>query len=93
MKTFHVKLAMLCLAFIFVQSCQDEEVFDNQTLQEEQAKEPLTVQEINSIITQSLETTGDFDWSQVSAHTLWSAVKHGNNILTIGYGQEGEFFS
>ena len=93
MKTFPLKLAIFCLAIVFMQSCQEEDVHEDQSFSEQQVKDPLTVQEINSKITESLETTGDFDWSQVDAHTLWSAVTHGNNILTIGYGQEDEYFS
>ncbi|MCG8700798.1 MAG: S8/S53 family peptidase [Bacteroidales bacterium] len=41
---------------------------------------------INNWITNSIKTTGDVNWQDASDELLWSAISHGNNILTIGYG-------
>ncbi|MCG8702326.1 MAG: S8 family serine peptidase, partial [Bacteroidales bacterium] len=43
--------------------------------------------DINNWIRSSLEKTGDVNWNQVSDELLWNAVNHGENILTIGYGE------
>ena len=51
-----------------------------------QQQELLTKSEINKVIKESLEAKGDFKWSEQNVHMIWSALKHGNNILTIGYG-------
>jgi len=75
-------------------SCTKEESYS--TPEENQIvfpEDPLSVIEINNQIANTLEEKGDFDWSKVDAHFLWSAVVKGNNILTIGYGNEGQSFS
>lgn len=63
-------------------SCSNNE----ETLDIKQDQDLLTKKEINSKIKTSLEETGDFTWMSQDAHTIWSAVNHGENILTIGYG-------
>ena len=50
--------------------------------------EPLTALEINGIINDLLVKKGDFNWSDVDNYVLWSALVHGDNILTIGYYDE-----
>lgn len=81
----HIK--MLLLLAITIISCSKEE---SSIVEEESLapQDPLSVQEINQKIDQEIRETGDFDWDQVSDHFLWSAVKHGENVLTIGYGIE-----
>ncbi|WP_452226255.1 S8 family peptidase [Lacinutrix cladophorae] len=95
MKKPLLKLSILLVAFTFFNACQNEDYLKEQqenTVVEEQ-QELLTVSEINALIDESLTATGTFDWKDVDAHTLWSAVVRGNNVLTIGYGQEGESFA
>lgn len=52
----------------------------------------LTIEEINTIINQSFYDKQSFSWSDVPANVLWSAAVHGGEVLTIGYGEEGESF-
>ncbi len=47
--------------------------------------EPLSPKEINAIIDSHLKKKGSFEWKDVDAFVIWSALKHGNNILTVGY--------
>ncbi len=55
-------------------------------------QDPLAREEINELIEQQLSDRGDFDWSGVSDHVLWSALQHGDSIMTIGYGfDESDF--
>jgi len=70
-------------------SCSDNVILETP----EQQKELLTKKEINAIIKTSLESTGDFNWTTQTAHTIWSAVEHGENILTIGYGTSKNNFA
>ena len=92
MKNSYVKV--LLLLAITIVSCSKEDATIEIDSQEVQfPKEPLTVQEINNRISQTIRATGDFDWSKEDAHFLWSAVVHGQNVLTIGYGNEGQSFS
>ena len=78
---------MLLLLAIAIVSCSKEE---SNIIEEESVtpKDPLSVQEINQQIDQEIRNTGDFDWNQTSDHFLWSAIKHGDNILSIGFGSE-----
>lgn len=95
MKRPLLKLSMLLVAFTIFNACQKDEVLEMQeeSVINDDQKPALTIPEINAIINQSLTETGTFDWNDVSPHTLWSAVVQGNNILTIGYGEEGESFA
>jgi len=49
------------------------------------AIEPLSRQQINAIIEKNLKEKGSFSWGQVDAFVLWSALQHGQGILTVGY--------
>ncbi|WP_460217992.1 S8 family peptidase [Psychroserpens sp. MEBiC05023] len=92
MKNMYLKVLLL-LAITLV-SCAKEETFVETESQDIQfPKDPLTIEELNSRISQSLRASGDFDWNKQNAHVLWSAVMHGQNVLTIGYGEEGQSFS
>lgn len=87
---------ILSLAIVLAMfSCSNNEVLETQTEQAviSNQSELLTKKEINSIIENSLKTTGDFKWNKQEAHTIWSALKHGENILTIGYGTSKNNFA
>lgn len=92
MKKLHFK-AFVILMIIMVSCSKEETHFEEEKNQEVYPDTPLTIDQINDKITETLNTTGDFDWSKVDPHFLWSAIIHGDNILTIGYGDEGESFS
>ncbi|MFD0862659.1 S8 family serine peptidase [Sungkyunkwania multivorans] len=89
--------ALLLMAAVVVVSCSreeqnsaQEELLSNELI--ETPKDPLTPQEINREITQTIESSGTFSWSDASDHLLWSAVIHGDNVLTIGFGAKGESY-
>ena len=82
---------MALIALLLVSCSKDSQVEEEQL--QNFPEEPLTIQQINSRITQDLETNGDLDWNTVDTHMLWSAVVNGKNVLTIGYGEEGESFT
>ncbi|MFV0248017.1 MAG: S8 family peptidase [Tenacibaculum sp.] len=75
-------------------SCSTNELIENELIEEviDQPKELLSKSEINKIIQESLEEKGDFKWSEQDVHTIYSALKHSNNILTIGYGSSKSNF-
>ncbi|WP_299387251.1 S8 family serine peptidase [uncultured Lacinutrix sp.] len=93
MKTNTIKLLLVTL--ILVSSCAKDTTsdFQEETQQITDQSKPLTIQEINSEIESQLNKGEAFDWKNESDHFLWSAVMHGGNILTIGYGAENENFS
>jgi len=55
-------------------------------------KDPLSISEINQIIENELQSKGDFNWSETSELMLWSALQHGEGVLTIGYGDSADDF-
>ena len=81
------------LLLFFIASCTHEEnqINDRQFIETSQ-KKALTVEEVNNQITQQLEEKGSFSWNEASDYLLWSAAVHGENVLTIGYGNENESF-
>lgn len=87
---------LLILLLVIISSCSKDET---QTIQEEDLQEinmqskPLSVDEINAYIEDQLNREETFNWEFASDHMLWSAVYHGNNILTVGYGEKGQSFS
>lgn len=96
MKNLTSKLVAVLVLLVVFSCTKEEEILTNETAEEAvvlDSKTPLSVSEINEKIEAALTSEKGFDWKDVSAHTLWSAVHHGNNVLTIGYGNEGESFS
>ncbi|MBR9914771.1 MAG: S8 family serine peptidase [Algicola sp.] len=92
MKRMYLKV-MLLLAITIVSCAKEDAIIEIESQEHQFPEDPLTVQEINQRISETLRATGDFDWNKVDAHFLWSAVIHGQNVLTIGYGNEGQSFS
>ncbi|MBU2927494.1 S8 family peptidase [Winogradskyella psychrotolerans] len=84
-------LIMLVIAIIIV-SCSKDAITDSESEAVQFPEEPLTITQINERISESIRTTGDFYWSNEDAHFLWSALTHGQHVLTVGYGNEGQSF-
>jgi subtilisin family serine protease len=81
------------LAFAFISSCTSNDPLIEETeLNQKTQQKLLTVEEVNSQISNIIEEEGSFDWSKADNLLLWSATVHGKNILTIGYGNKGESF-
>lgn len=84
------KLVLSLAVAMLIVSCSKNEEIPQQAL--EQQSELLSKEAINNKIQESIEATGDFEWMNTDANTIWSAVTHGNNLLTIGYGSsESEY--
>lgn len=92
MKNLSIKFILL-LAFVVVSCSKEETILSEEQQLEINSKEPLSIQEINEKIETAFSNKGQFSWTEADDHTLWSAVVQGNNILTVGYGNEGESFS
>lgn len=79
MKKILMSIGIVCLMI----SCSSNDALE---VENQVTQDALSKTEINSLIKKSLETTGDFEWTKQNAHTIWSALKHGEQILTVGYG-------
>ncbi len=78
----------------FMNSCTNDEMQleEIQVAETNNQTKALTVAEVNAQITKMIDDNGSFNWSDTSDHLLWSATVHGENILTVGYGDKGESF-
>ncbi len=84
------KLLLGLVAILAITSCSKDEEVPAQS--NDLQTKLLSKQEINAKIKESVDNTGDFDWMSTDANTIWSAVKHGNDLLTIGYGTSKDQF-
>lgn len=86
-------IKLFLLSLIVLTSCSKEEATDSTSIViDETQRTPLTPTQINAKIDQSLNTKGSFNWSEASSHLLWSAVVHGNNVVSIGFGNSKSNF-
>lgn len=89
-------LKILIIALVVLSSCSKEDSVQTTNTPTEEAivREPQTPQQINQKIEASLETKGSFDWRDASNNLLWSAVHHGDNVVSLGFGtSENDFDS
>lgn len=73
---------------ILLSACSKEETSQGIINDSTPELEPLSTFEIDEIINKQLEEKGDFNWQYVDPYVLWSALIHGDSVLTIGYDSE-----
>jgi len=84
---------ILLFIFVFLSACSKDDTMIQETAPSAILhKDPLTPQQINAVIDQSIQTKGSFHWSESSDQLLWSAVKSGDNVLSIGFGNSKSDF-
>jgi subtilisin family serine protease len=89
-------LRLLFAISILTFSCKTNDDFAPPQQNNQKQQEPvkaLSSAEIDAAIDQSFKTTESFDWKEADNQLLWSASIEGEQILSIGYGVEGESFS
>lgn len=80
------KVFMLLAVALMVVSCSEN---NNETilpLAQDSNSKLMSKDAINKEIKSSIETTGDFDWKSADTQLIYSAVMHGEGVLTVGYG-------
>lgn len=76
----------LVFGTLLVFSCTQEEKPSVSLSEQNEVKNDLIPQsEIDRLILKSIQKTGDFIWMEQSDQLLYSALMHGDSILTIGY--------
>ncbi|MFT3795979.1 S8 family peptidase [Flavobacterium sp.] len=85
MKKASIKILVFA-ALVLVGCTKEENLEISQPDSEILNKEPLTPQQVNAQIDQALADKGSFDWKEATSHTLWSAVYHGDNMVSVGFG-------
>lgn len=74
------------IAVIAVSSCTQDDYQSDEIVINESQKNPLTAEEIVAKIDQSFAKKGSFKWNEANDHMLWSALKNGHSICSIGFG-------
>ncbi len=78
-------LLMLLGAFLMFSCAQDEQPLGSTTEPLEIQKSIIPKAEIDQLILRSIQEKGDFIWMEQSVELLYSALIHGDSILTVGY--------
>jgi serine protease len=77
---------VLILATLLVFSCTQEEKPSVSLSEQNEIQINLIPQsEIDQLILKSIQETGDFIWMEQSDKLLFSALMHGDSVLTVGY--------
>lgn len=77
-------LFMAVTAIVLFSSCHEDKI-QPENCATGQEQEAISAEAIRQYISEQLEATGDFSWSNVDAEILWSAAIHGDGILTVGF--------
>jgi serine protease len=85
-------LSLLAVGAILFASCSKEESQENSIIIEASQQNPLTPQQINAKIDESMNNSGSFNWKEASTHLLWSSIFQGQKIATIGFGASSNDF-
>lgn len=92
-----LQFALAAVSLLFFTNCSKETLENSAqtdaSLVNQTSQELLSINEINTFIDAQLQRGGGFNWNSASDQLLWSAAVHGENLLTIGYGNKGESFS
>jgi subtilisin family serine protease len=95
MKNLNLRLVAITAIFAVI-SCSKETPIQN--LEDENSvvtvqRTPLTPTQINAKINETVSSRERFEWTKMDAHLIWSATVHGDQILTIGYGNDDNDFN
>ena len=83
-------LSTLAMVLLLLASCSRDE--SGGVPKTTKQTDPLTPAQINAYIEEAIKKTGSFEWKTTTDHFVWSAVSHGNNIVSIGFGKTaGDF--
>ncbi|WP_298223032.1 S8/S53 family peptidase [Flavobacterium sp.] len=86
------KLLKLCFFLLLIVGCSRDDSEQESISVSPAQKNPLTTNEINATIDETMQTKGTFNWKNASNHVIWSAAVHGNNLITIGFGNSKDDF-
>lgn len=77
------------LALIVACQSEDENLASLVQTPELEQVQPIPRSEIDKIIMETVQAGQEFNWNTASDHMLWSALVHGDSIITVGYAQSG----
>ena len=78
--------------FVLLISCNQEDSEKTPIVIDAAQREPMSILQVNTAIDDAITSKGNFNWKEASSQMLWSAAFHGNNIITIGFGNSKSDF-
>ncbi len=81
----NTRISLVLLAFLLL-ACTDE----NSVAPVIEQQDPIAKSEIDADIISSLQENDEFNWQEASDEMIWSALIHGDSILSVGYQPFGE---
>ncbi|TYP71030.1 S8/S53 family peptidase [Aquimarina intermedia] len=88
------KITLAIIGLMVVASCSnDKDIVEQVEAENLETQKLLSIEEVNRFIEGELKRTGDVDWTTAPSVVLWSAVMHGDEVLSVGYGDKGESFT
>ncbi|MEO1051011.1 MAG: S8 family serine peptidase [Bacteroidota bacterium] len=81
------RIALWVLLGLFLVRCSDNTSFMESPAE---FQELIPKSDIDEFIQKAWVEQNDFNWGMVSDEMLWSALRHGGDVLTVGYQPEGE---
>lgn len=94
MKKNYFKLWFVAVLLVTISCSREDEMIaiPETPTAGEMLKDPLTTQQINTAIDESIRTKGYFNWGEATDHLLWSAIFRGGNSVSLGYGATANDF-
>lgn len=86
-----LKIAFVAL-FLTVSCSKDDSIQESAIVISDAQRTPMSAMEVKNKIDEALQTKGFFNWKDASTYMLWSASVHGQNIITIGFGNNSNDF-
>lgn len=82
-----ISFLFVLLTALFFSSCSDEQLIDkaNPSTTTIEQREIVSRTEINRTAISFMETKNEFNWSDVDAFTVWSALELSDNSVSLGY--------
>ncbi|MTI22395.1 protease [Fulvivirga sp. RKSG066] len=78
-------MLLILMAFVLFRCSEDTTMVAPEQPQED----IISKAEIDNIIINSLQQNDEFNWSDASDKVIWSALIHGDSIITVGYQPDG----
>jgi len=80
----------ISISLIILSGCSEEQI-DQKNVENVTFQEVLTTRQINDAINQ-IVSKEHFYWKNASLHQLWSAIQNGNDLVSIGFGENKNDF-
>ncbi|PWV55696.1 S8 family serine peptidase [Chitinophaga sp. S165] len=76
---------IVVVAFVLSTSCRKTDTLRTTIPGQEDPQERIPKSVINAFVKQQLDAHGYFDWKMANDTMVWSALLHGDSILSVGY--------